>query len=71
VMRAAVAVLVPKEKRGVGYGVFNTGYGLFWFLGSTVLGLLYDFSVYILVIFSVILQIISIPFLIKVRKMLH
>lgn len=41
IMRAAVAVLVPKEKRGVGYGVFNTGYGVFWFLGSTALGFFY------------------------------
>jgi len=71
IMRAAVALLVPKEKRGVGYGVFNTGYGFFWFLGSTALGLLYDFSISALIIFSVILQLSSIPFLIKVRKMLH
>ncbi|ADR19851.1 MFS transporter [Calditerrivibrio nitroreducens] len=71
IMRAAVAVLVPKEKRGIGYGVFNTGYGLFWFLGSTALGLLYDFSVSALVLFSVLLQLSSIPFLIRVRKMLH
>jgi len=71
IMRAAVALLVPKEKRGVGYGVFNTGYGFFWFLGSTALGLLYDFSIPALIIFSVILQLSCIPFLIKVRKMLH
>ena len=71
VMRAVVALLVPKEKRGVGYGVFNTGYGFFWFLGSTALGLLYDFSISALIIFSVILQLSSIPFLIKIRKMLH
>ncbi len=71
VMRAAISLLVPKERRGVGYGVFNTGYGFFWFLGSTALGLLYDFSISALIIFSVILQLSSIPFLMKVRKMLH
>lgn len=71
VMRAAVAFLVPKEKRATGYGVFNTGYGFFWFLGSTVLGLLYEFSISALIIFSVILQLSSIPFLVKVRKMLR
>ncbi|MDI1472367.1 MAG: MFS transporter [Thermodesulfovibrio sp.] len=71
VMRAAVALLVPKDKRGVGYGLFNTGYGFFWFLGSTALGLLYDFSISTLIVFSVLLQLSSIPFLIKVRKMLH
>ncbi|MCX8034246.1 MAG: MFS transporter, partial [Thermodesulfovibrio sp.] len=71
IMRAAVSLLVPREKRGIGYGVFNTGYGLFWFLGSLILGVLYDFSMNALVIFSVILQLSSIPFLLKVRKMLH
>ncbi|MDW7972564.1 MAG: MFS transporter [Thermodesulfovibrio sp.] len=71
IMRAAVSVLVPREKRGIGYGVFNTGYGLFWFLGSLILGVLYDFSMNALVVFSVILQLSSIPFLLKVRKMLH
>ncbi|MCS7203545.1 MAG: MFS transporter, partial [Thermodesulfovibrio sp.] len=71
IMRAAVSLLVPREKRGIGYGVFNTGYGLFWFLGSLILGVLYDFSMNALVVFSVILQLCSIPFLLKVRKMLH
>ncbi len=71
IMRAAVAVLVPREKRGIGYGVFNTGYGLFWFLGSVALGVLYDFSLYALIVFSVVLQLAAIPFLLKVRKMLH
>ncbi len=71
IMRAAVCLLVPKEKRGVGYGVFNTGYGLFWFLGSILLGALYDFSILALISFSVILQLAAIPFLMKLRKMLH
>ncbi|QER42577.1 MFS transporter [Thermodesulfobacterium sp. TA1] len=68
IMRSAVAWLVPKEKRGIGYGVFNTGYGLFWFLGSTVLGLLYDFSIFALILTSVVLQLLAIPLLLKVRK---
>jgi MFS family permease len=71
IMRAAVALLVPREKRGIGYGVFNTGYGLFWFLGSVILGVLYDFSISALIVFSVILQLAAIPFLLRVRKMLH
>ncbi len=67
IMRAAVAVLVPKEKRGTGYGIFNAGYGLFWFLGSVLLGLLYDISILGLVVISVIFQVSSVPLLIKVR----
>ncbi|GAB6182295.1 MFS transporter [Thermodesulfovibrio hydrogeniphilus] len=67
IMRAAVAMLVPKEKRGTGYGIFNTGYGVFWFLGSALLGLLYDFSIPTLIIISVILQLSAVPLLVKVK----
>ncbi|GIV15326.1 MAG: MFS transporter [Armatimonadota bacterium] len=56
VMRAAVARLVPSERRGTGYGVFHTGYGLAWFLGSALMGWLYDRSVIGLVAFSVLAQ---------------
>jgi len=56
VMRAAVARLIPPERRGTGYGVFHTGYGLAWFAGSALMGWLYDRSVIALVAFSVIAQ---------------
>jgi MFS family permease len=32
-MRAIVANMVPTSQRGSAYGIFNTGYGIFWFLG--------------------------------------
>jgi len=57
VMRAAVAQLVPSERRGTGFGVFHTGYGLAWFIGSALLGWLYDRSVLALVSFSVLAQV--------------
>ncbi|MCS7309056.1 MAG: MFS transporter [Armatimonadota bacterium] len=56
VMRAAVAQLVPIERRGTGFGVFHTGYGVAWFAGSALMGWLYDRSVLALVVFSVCLQ---------------
>ncbi|MFH1876163.1 MAG: MFS transporter [Candidatus Omnitrophota bacterium] len=31
IMRAAIADMVPSVRRGSAYGIFNTGYGLFWF----------------------------------------
>ena len=68
IMRAVIAQLVPIEKRGIGYGIFNTFFGLFWFAGSFLLGFLYDFSILALVIFSVIFQIFSLPFILKVAK---
>jgi MFS family permease len=68
VMRAAIAEMVPADKRGSAYGVFNTGYGLFWFLGSALMGGLYDLSIPALVIFSVVAQLVSVPLLLWVRK---
>lgn len=70
IMRAAVADMVPSEKRASAYGIFNTGYGVFWFLGSVVMGFLYDISIPLLVIFSVGAQLIAIPVFIWTRKSL-
>jgi MFS family permease len=60
-MRAAVAGLVSKDKRATAYGLFNFGYGIFWFLGSALMGLLYDHSIAALVVFSVAVQLASVP----------
>lgn len=68
IMRAAVANMVHPNKRGSAYGIFNTGYGLFWFLGSALMGILYDISIPFLVLFSIALQIGSVPLIILVRK---
>ncbi len=56
VVRAAVARMVPPERRGTAYGVFNAGYGACWFLGSALMGVLYDASVPLLVAFSLTAQ---------------
>ena len=45
IMRAAVAEKVSAARRGTAYGVFNSGYGLLWFAGSALMGVLYDVSV--------------------------
>ena len=34
IMKAAIRQIVPKKMRSTGYGIFETGYGLAWFLGS-------------------------------------
>lgn len=61
IMRAAVAAMSPKDRRGTAYGFFNLGYGLFWFLGSALMGFLYDVSLPALIGFSVAVQWLSIP----------
>lgn len=67
-MRAIVATMIPKEQRGSAYGVFNTGFGLFWFLGSFLMGVLYDVSITSLVIFSLCIQLLAIPLLYIVKN---
>jgi len=63
VMRAAVAVLSPSDRRGTAYGIFNAGYGIAWFMGSAIMGWLYDRSLVGLVGFSIALQLAAIPVL--------
>lgn len=70
IMRAAVAGMVPSDRRGTAYGVFYTGYGVVWFLGSVLMGFLYDTSLPALIVFSVAIQIASIPMFLVVRKRL-
>lgn len=66
VLRAAVATMIPSDRRGTAFGLFNAGYGLAWFAGSVVLGLLYDRSIAGVVLFSVLAQLASIPVLFAV-----
>ena len=42
VMRSAIADITPFSKRGIGFGIFNTIYGLSLLLGSLLMGWLYD-----------------------------
>ena len=44
IMRAAIADLTSIKKRGTGYGIFNTSYGVFLFLGSSIMGMLYEIN---------------------------
>jgi hypothetical protein len=45
IMRSAIADITPIKKRGTGYGIFNTTYGLAYLVGSTMLGFLYSHSI--------------------------
>ncbi len=45
VMQAAVAQMVPAQRLGSAYGLFGAIFGIAWFLGSAVLGALYDVSI--------------------------
>jgi predicted MFS family arabinose efflux permease len=60
--------LVSPERRGTAYGLLNSGYGLAWFLGSVLLGVLYDISLPALIIFSMAAQLAAVPLLWRVGK---
>ena len=68
IMKAAIVNLVPMERRGIAYGTFNMFFGVTWFLGSAVMGILYDTSITLLIAFSLFLQLLSIPFFFKVIR---
>jgi MFS family permease len=61
IIPAAVAPMVPVQRRASAFGLFTAGYGVFWFLGSATIGVLYDVSVPALVAFCVVTQIAAIP----------
>jgi MFS family permease len=68
IIKAALAEMVPRDRRATGFGLFNAGFGLFWFLGSALMGWLYDFSLGALVAFSVAAQLLAIPFFLAVSR---
>lgn len=68
IMRAAIAAMIPAHRRGAAYGIFNTGYGIAWFLGSILLGVLYDISLPALIGFSVVVQLAAVPILILLAR---
>jgi MFS family permease len=45
VMQAAVADMIPQQRLGTAYGLFGGVFGVCWFVGSTAVGSLYDFSI--------------------------
>lgn len=70
-IKAVVGTLVSREKRASAYGIFNTVFGIAWFIGSAAMGLLYDISLLDLAIFSLLAQLSALPFMFIVQKQLH
>lgn len=62
IMKAAVSKIIPSSMRSTGFGIFETGFGIAWFLGSWLLGALYDTNRGWLVVVSVSVQILAIVF---------
>ncbi len=71
IIPAAVATMVPHQRRPSAYGIFTAGYGVSWFVGSVIIGRLYDVSVFALIVFSVLAQMVAIPIFVNVNKRLR
>lgn len=62
IMKAALADLIPPERRAYGFGTFSLGFGIAWFAGSALMGVLYDHAVSWLVAFSTASGLLALPF---------
>ena len=67
-LKAVLAGAVGPERRSMAFGVFDTGFGIAWFLGSAAMGALYDISIPGLIAFSVALQLAALPVLVMARR---
>jgi len=68
IMRSALADIVTVDKRATAYGIFNSVYGLGFFLGSWFLGLCYDKSIILFISAIVILEIFSLLVFFRMKK---
>ena len=70
IMRSAIADIVPFYKRGTGYGVFNTAYGLALLGGSSLMGFLYDKDMIVTIItIAILFEMIALLLYYKMNKM--
>ena len=60
-LKAVLTKVVSAAKRSTAFGLFDTGFGIAWFLGSAAMGFLYDKSITAVIVFSVVLQLIALP----------
>lgn len=67
-MKAVVAAMSPAARRGSAFGIFNMSFGIFWFAGSALMGVLYDVSIPSLVAFSMVVQLLAIPLMLLVMR---
>lgn len=69
ILKAAVATMVPKQSRATGYGIFECSFGFFWFIGSWLLGALYDVDLTAMIVVSMVAQLFAIPmYILSYRK---
>lgn len=68
IIPAAVSPMVPSERRASAFGLFTAGYGVSWFLGSAIIGILYDVSLAATIVFCIVSQLAAVPIFIAVGR---
>jgi MFS family permease len=67
-LTSVIAGVIHASKRSTAFGVFDTGFGVAWFLGSWLMGVLYQKSIPALIVFSVLLQLVALPVFIFAKR---
>ena len=67
-MRAAVTDLVPRSRRGAGYGTFTAVYGIAWLAGAAIIGVLYDHGTTVVEVFVVVVQALALALLVPLLR---
>ncbi len=68
IMRAAIADLTSLKKRGTGYGIFNTAYGLCMFIGASLMGWLYEININYIIAFAIVSELIALVVFMKIMR---
>ena len=66
--RAAIADILPGNKRAFGYGAFSLTFGIAWMLGSIIIGYLYENSPSLIILFVLISELVALLLLLNVVK---
>ena len=61
IMKAAVSGIVSANNRSTAFGIFETGFGIAWFAGSWIMGILYDKDPRYMVVLSVVFMLLAVP----------
>jgi MFS family permease len=67
-MRAVVANMTTPSRRATAFGLLNAVFGAAWFMGSSLLGILYDWSLVAVGVTSLTLQLLAVPVLLVVMR---
>ncbi|MFF2959051.1 hypothetical protein ACFVT1_09065 [Streptomyces sp. NPDC057963] len=70
IVRSVITGMAGPGHRASAYGLFDTGFDICWFAGSVVRGVLYSYSITVLVVFSVAAQLAALPLLLATRRSL-